>query len=198
MIRLELFDKRYRDLAQVSRDFDVASGGVGSSRGVDVFASGTGLPGMRWRMSLSSIVARRTEPASGVLARAPFDVTTSIATVINQSFGPSWHVGLSQRYATGRPFTPVTAATHDAARDVWVPQYGAPMSERLPAVRRVDLGLTHLRRIGAQNVVMYSSVTNVFDRENVFMYRYSQDYTLRIPIRSMFKRSYYVGFSFNH
>jgi vitamin B12 transporter len=195
MIRLELFDKRYQDLAQVDRDFDVVNGGVGSSRGADLFVSGSGLPGMRWRVSLSSIVAKRTEPASGVLAPAPFDVTHSVTTVVNQSFGPSWHLGLSQRYATGRPFTPVTSATFDATRNVWDPQYGAPMSERLPAFRRVDLGLTHLRRIGTTNTVFYSSISNIFDRENVFLYRYTQDYTSRIPIRSMFKRSYYVGAS---
>lgn len=195
MIRVELFDKRYHDLVQMSRDNDIARGGVGSSRGADLFVSGTGLPGMRWRVSLSSIVAKRTEPVSGLLAAAPFDVTTSVATVINQSFGPSWHLGFAQRYATGRPFTPVTSATFDAARDVWVPTYAAPMSERLPAFRRVDLGLTHLRRIGSANVVLYSSASNVFDRTNVFMYRYSQDYSVRVPIRSMFKRTYYVGTS---
>jgi hypothetical protein len=67
------------------------------------------------------------------------------------------------------------------------------MSERLPSFRRVDLGLTHLRRVGAMNLVFYAAASNVFDRENVFMYRYSADYSVRIPIRSMFKRTYYAG-----
>jgi vitamin B12 transporter len=195
MIRLELFDKQYRDLAQVTRDFDVDSGGVGSARGADLFVSGSGFPGMKWRVSLSSIVSKRTDPNTGLLVRAPFDVSTSVTTVVNHAITPAWHLGFSQRYATGRPFTPVTSATFDATRNVWDPQYGAPMSERLPAFRRIDLGVTHLRRIATKTVVMYSSVSNVFDRDNIYMYRYSQDYTLRIPIRSMFKRSYYVGFS---
>jgi hypothetical protein len=195
MVRIELFDKQYDELAQVTRDFDVVAGGVGSSRGAELFVAGSGIPGVRWRVSLSSIVSRRTEPMTGVLARAPFDVSTSLTTVVNKSFGPRWHLGLSQRYATGRPFTPVTGATFDVTRNVWTPEYGEPMSERLPAFRRVDLGLTHLRRVGSTNVVIYSSASNLFDRENVFMYRYNADYSMRIPIRSMFKRSYYVGFS---
>jgi hypothetical protein len=195
MIRLELFDKRYHDLTQMSQDNDVVRGGVGSSRGADLFLAGSGLPGMRWRVSLSALVAKRTEPMSGILALAPFDVSTSVATIINQSFGPRWHLGFAHRYATGRPFTPVASATYDSARAVFVPEYASPMSERLPSFRRIDLGLTHLRRIGATNLVLYSSVSNVFDRENVFMYRYSSDYSVRVPIRSMFKRTYYVGTS---
>jgi hypothetical protein len=76
-----------------------------------------------------------------------------------------------------------------------VPQYGAPMSERLPSFRRVDLSLTHLRKVAAANAVFFFSVSNALDRENVFMYRYTQDYSERIPVRSLFKRSYYVGAS---
>jgi vitamin B12 transporter len=195
MLRLELFEKRYRHLTQVTRDFDVVSDGVGSSRGADLFAAGTGIPGMRWRLSLSGIVAERTEPASGALTRAPFDVTHSATAVVTHSFTPAWHVGLSHRYATGRPHTPVTSATYDSVRDVYVPQYGAPMSERLPAFQRLDVSVTHLRRLGAANVVLYSSVSNVFDRDNIHAYRYSSDYSVRVPIRSLFKRSFYVGAS---
>jgi hypothetical protein len=195
MLRLELFEKRYHDLAQTTRDYDVVRNGVGSARGADLFIAGSGLPGMRWRVSLSSIVARRTDPNTGSMARAPFDVTNSLTTVINQALSPAWHLGFSQRYATGRPFTPVVGATFDATQNVWVPQYGAAMSDRLPPFRRVDLGLTHLRRVGAVNAVFFLSASNLFDRENVFTYRYTQDYSMRIPIRSLFKRSYYVGAS---
>jgi hypothetical protein len=195
MIRLELFDKRYRELAQVTRDFDVVADGIGSSRGADLFVAGSGIPRTKWRVSLSSIVSKRTEPSTGVLTRSAFDVTNSLTTVINHSITPRWHLGFSQRYATGRPYTPITGALFDSANDVWVPQYGTPMSERLPAFQRVDLGFTHLRRIGKNTAVMYLSLSNVFDRENVFTYRYTQDYSSRIPVRSLFKRSVYVGAS---
>ena len=195
MLRLEVFEKRYQHLAQATRDFDVVGGGAGSSRGADFFASGTGFPGMKWRLSLSAIAATRTDPASGLLARAPFDITRSVTAVVTQTITPAWHAGFSHRSATGRPFTPVTSATYDATRDVYVPIYGAPMTERLPAFRRLDFSLTHLRRIAATNVVLYSSVSNLLDRDNIHAYRYSSDYATRIPIRSLFKRSFYVGAS---
>ena len=195
MIRLEVFDKQYHDLAQATRNYDVSAGGVGSGRGADLFVAGSGLPGVRWRLSLSSIVAKRTDPNTLELSRAPFDVTNSITTVINKSFGPAWHLGFTQRYATGRPFTPVAAAAFDVAQNVWIPQYGASMSERIPAFRREDLGLTHLHRLSGANAVFFVSVNNFLDRENIYAYRYSQDYSVRIPIRSIFKRSFYAGAS---
>jgi hypothetical protein len=193
MIRVEFFDKRYHDLAQLTRDNDVTRDGVGSSRGVDLFIAGSGLPGMRWRMSLSALLAKRTDASTGVLARAPSDVSRSVTTVVQQSLGGGWQLAVSHRYATGRPFTPVLNATHDVRRDVWIPTYGDAMSERLPSFRRVDLGLTHVRRVGGVNAVMFASVDNLFDRENVYTYRYTRDYQSRIPVRSLFKRSFYVG-----
>jgi hypothetical protein len=42
-------------------------------------------------------------------------------------------------------------------------------------------------------LVLFASVNNLFNRMNIYEYRYSTDYTQRIPVRSLFNRSYYVG-----
>jgi hypothetical protein len=36
-------------------------------------------------------------------------------------------------------------------------------------------------------------VSNVLDRTNVYQYTYNADYTRRIPVRSLFNRSFYFG-----
>src|SRR5690606_16160349 len=46
LLRVEAYHKRYRDLAQQTRDYGIAGGGRGTSRGADVFARLTGLPGL--------------------------------------------------------------------------------------------------------------------------------------------------------
>jgi hypothetical protein len=122
-------------------------------------------------------------------------VSQSITAVVQQSLAAGWYLGVSHRYATGRPFTPVVSATYEPRREIWIPEYAAPMSDRLPAFQRADVSLTHLRRIAGFNAVFFSSVSNLFDRENVFTYRYTPDYRSRIPVRSLFKRSFYVGAS---
>ena len=194
LARIELYKKDYHDLAQLGPNQIVTGGGTGSSRGADVFLKG-GLPGrIAGRISYSYVDAKRTDPITGMRARAPFDVTNSFTLVADKSFGVGWSASGAVRYATGKPYTPVTGATFDQSRSLWVPQYSAPYSERLAPLERVDLSLSRYMRLSPQTfLVMFASVNNLFDRVNIYEYRYSADYSQRIPIRSLFNRSFYVG-----
>jgi hypothetical protein len=159
-----------------------------------VFLKGD-LPGIiSGRISYSYVDARRTDPGTGREARAPFDVTHSLTLVAEKNFGVGWSVSGALRYATGKPYTLVTGATFDAARNIWVPQYGEPFSQRLPPLQRVDLSLSRFMRLSPQTfLVVFASVNNLFDRVNVYEYRYNADYTQRLAVRSLFNRSFYVG-----
>jgi hypothetical protein len=192
--RLEVYDKRYRDLAQLSLDRVVVGGGTGNSRGADLFLKGA-IPGViGGRVSYSFVDAQRTDPGSGVQASAPFDVTHSLTIVADRDLGLGWDVSGAFRYATGKPYTPVTGATFDQTRQTWVPSYSAPFSERLEPLKRVDLSISRFTRLSPQSyLVLFASVNNLFDRVNIYQVRYNADYTRRIPVRSLFKRSYYVG-----
>ena len=132
---------------------------------------------------------------SGGLAGTAFHggLLTALA---ERGWGRGWRTAVAYRYATGRPFTPVAAAPHDPARARWVPTYGAPISQRLPAFHRLDATASYFRRFGAswQGVAFYS-LSNALDRANVHAYRYTADYSARIPVRSIFNRSHYVGMS---
>ena len=196
--RLEFYDKRYRDLAQLTLDRDVVGGGRGRSRGADLFLKGA-IPGViGGRVSYSFVDAQRTDPNSGLPARAPFDVTHSLTLVAEKSFGIGWSASGAFRYATGKPYTPVAGATFDQTRQMWIPTYSAPFSERVAPLQRVDLSISRFRRLSPQSyLVVFASVNNLLDRVNIYQYRYNADYTQRIPVRSLFKRSYYVGGSFS-
>ncbi len=197
--RVELYEKRYRDLAQLTMDRFVVGGGTGRSRGADVFLKGTIAGVIGGRMSYSYVDSRRTDPGTGLQARAPFDVTHSLTLVADKNFGVGWSASGALRYATGKPYTPVSGATFDQSRNVWVPSYAAPFSQRLPPLQRVDLSLSRFMRLSPQTfLVLFASVNNLFDKVNVYDYRYSPDYTKRIPIRSLFNRSFYVGGSISY
>jgi hypothetical protein len=192
--RVEIYRKDYSELAQLGPDKIVAGGGTGRSSGVDVFLKGEKQGVMGGRISYSYVDAKRTDPITGQQARAPFDVTHSFTLVAEKNFGVGWNASGAVRYATGKPFTPVAGATFDQSRSIWVPHYGAGYSERLPPLRRVDLSLSKFTRLSPQTfLVLFASVNNLFDRVNIYDYRYNPDYTQRIPIRSLFNRSFYVG-----
>jgi hypothetical protein len=66
-------------------------------------------------------------------------------------------------------------------------------------LQRVDLSISRFIPLGAQSfLVLFASVNNLFDKVNVYEYRYNTDYTHRIAVRSLFNRSFYVGGSFSY
>jgi hypothetical protein len=194
MLRVEAYDKRYDDLAQRTRDYDVVSGGTGRARGVDVFAKGRAALGVTGRVSYSFVSSRRLDPDAGVVTRSPFDVSHTVTAVAERTLLGGVRASIAYRYATGRPFTPVTGSTYDALQQVYVPTYGAPMSERLPAFRRLDFSTSYFRQItpGLQSVV-FVSLMNMLDRTNAQRYRYNADYSRRFIVSSLFERSVYFG-----
>ncbi len=196
LLRMEAYHKAYRDLAQQTRDREVTSGGRGSTAGADVFLRWRGLPLVDGRIAYSFIRARRTDPDTRVLARSPFDVTHTLSVVAEHKWGSRFTLSGAWRHSTGRPYTPVAGAAFNAGEGVWVPVYGAPYGERLPAFQRVDLSASLLHSFGGRNLtVFFVGIQNALDRVNVYGYRYSADYSTKIAERSQFKRSVYVGAS---
>ncbi len=194
-LRIEAYSKRYDDLALQTRDYRVRPNARGTSRGIDVFYKGR-LPvgGIELRTISSYLVARRSDPESGAIVRAPFDVSSTHAIIAERGLASGVRLGLSYRSATGKPYTPIVGATYDAARDLYVPTYGVPMSERFPSLRRMDISVSRFRAITPSLAsVMYASVSNVFDRANVQSWKYSRDYTKREGTKSIFNRAVYFG-----
>ena len=194
MLRVEAYDKRYDDLAQRTRDYDVVGGGTGRARGVDVFAKGQAALGVTGRVSYSFVSSRRTDPDAGVVTRAPFDITHTVTAVAERTLVGGVRASIAYRFATGRPFTPVTGSTYDSQQQVYVPVYGEPMSERLPAFRRLDFSTSYFRQLtpGLQSVV-FVSLMNMLDRTNAQRYSYNADYSRRHVVGSLFERSVYFG-----
>jgi hypothetical protein len=129
-----------------------------------------------------------------VVTRAPFDVSHTMTAVAERTIVSTLRASVAWRYATGRPFTPVSGAMYDAAQHVYVPSYAAPMTERLPTFRRLDFSTSYFRQInpGLQSVV-FVSLMNLLDRNNVQRYRYNADYSQRFADSSLFERSVYFG-----
>ncbi|HEX6053239.1 MAG TPA: hypothetical protein VFZ21_28420, partial [Gemmatimonadaceae bacterium] len=177
-----------------TRDYDVVAGGTGRATGVDVFVKGRGPLGLTGRVSYSFVSSRRTDPDTRIVTRAPFDVTHTLTTVAERAIIGGLRASVAYRYATGRPFTPVVGSEFDASQQVFVPEYGEPMSERLPAFRRVDLSASYFRQVTPSlQTVLFASVMNLFGRENAQSVRYTADYSDRRIVPSLFERSVYFG-----
>lgn len=196
---LEIYDKRYRDLVGLTPDKRVVAGGVGEAWGLDVFARHDLWPFAKIRATYSYVDSRRTDPGSGIVARAPFDIRNSMSTFIDQALPKGFDMAIGFRYASGKPFTPVAGAVRDTATGQWTPVYGAPSSARMPVYSKLDFSFSRVTHPFVNTVVVYyAEINNVLDRDNLFGYNYSADYSQRIPQRSLFKRALFFGATLTH
>lgn len=195
LLRIEAYEKHYGALAQLDRDYRPALSGTGRARGADLFLK-TPLPGsFSGRFTYSFVDTQRTDPNNGRMVAAPWDITHTISLVLERQIG-GWHTSLGWRYGTGRPITPVTGG-RQLTDGSWAPIYGEPASERLPSLQRLDLLAyrTWLFEHG-RGMTVYVSINNVLNRENVYSYSYSEDYSQRQIVRSFFGRVLYFGAMF--
>jgi len=195
LLRVETYEKHYGALAQLDRDYRLALNGTGRAQGADLFFK-TPLPALfSGRFTYSFVDTQRTDPNTGRMAKAPWDVTQSITLVLERQIC-DWNCSLGWRYATGRPITPVIGG-QQSSNGTWAPVYGEAGSERLPALQRLDLLAyrTWLFEHGL-GMTIYVSINNVLDRENVYSYAYSDDYSRRQVVPSLFNRVLYFGAMF--
>ena len=199
MARVEVYDKAYDDLVGLTHDKVVVGGGTGHARGADLFLKRAIAKYLSTRITYTFVDSKRTDPSTGRTAPAAFDITNSLTLIADQQLPKGWSVSGAFRYATGKPYTPITGATFDATAGIWDPQYAAPNSERLPASQRLDLAMSRVTRLGPRYILVYFfSLDNVLNRVNLYQYAYNADYTQRIPVRSLFNRSIYFGASLTH
>lgn len=196
LLRVEVYERRFSELVQLDRDRFAVSGGSGSARGADVFARMSLPSSLEARAVYSLVHARRTDPQTLQVTAAAFDVRHSALLLVEKGWRDRFTLGAAYRFATGRPFTPVVGANlvADSAGTRWVPLHGTPYSERLPSFHRFDLsaGILHAAP-GGGLVSTYVSLYNLLDRENVAGYRYSADFSRRLPVRSTIGRGVFFG-----
>lgn len=190
-VRVEGYDKRYRDLWQFAPDFSPVGGGTGHARGMDMQARLRLGASSRMRLTYSHVHARRTDPASQRLAPTLADITHSLVWVSERTWR-SLTVSSALRYASGRPFTDIVGGVTDSAP--LAPQYAAPFAARLPTYSRTDVSLSWYRGLGERRgMVLWASASNLFGRRNVMRYRWSDDFRTRMPVLAPFNRSVFFG-----
>ncbi|HEX5727122.1 MAG TPA: TonB-dependent receptor [Longimicrobiaceae bacterium] len=192
LLRVEVYQKRYRDLVQLGRAYKLGDNGTGTTRGLDLFLRATAPGDIATRLSYSLVSARRTDPNTGVMARSPFDITHNLVLIAEREWRARWRLGATYHASTGAPFTEVVGA--HPVEDRFLPEYGKPFGARLPRFERLDLTASRLLSLWQGNLsTVYVSVNNALNRDNVSGYRYNEDYTERAPAGSLFRRTVYFG-----
>ena len=204
LVRLEAYYKPYRNLVLDDPDLNFANTGNGRASGIDLFCKYGAFLNTRFSgwMAYSLLRSRRLQTRHiGFEMRheeapSPFDITHNLTLVTKGLIVRTLSGGLTLRYATGRPITPIVDAVLGADESYYLPVEGPVGSERLPSFQQIDGQLSYVHFFGSgHQAVFYLAVNNLLNRANVLDYDYSIDYTQRQPRTSLFRRSIYFGTS---
>jgi tetratricopeptide (TPR) repeat protein len=159
--------------------------GTGKATGVDLLARWTGSE--RWDGWVSySYLSSQVELVDGQTVSATYDVPHTLTTV-GQVYSGSWMLGVTARYATGRPFTPILGAQNADDPDGFPePLYGDPSGARLDDYFRLDARITRFVSLSSGLLVVYLELLNVLDRDNVSTIVYDANFENPQPVESIF------------
>ncbi|MFQ6114589.1 MAG: carboxypeptidase-like regulatory domain-containing protein [bacterium] len=204
--RVEIYYKDYDNLVLEHDVLGFTNRGHGYARGVDIFFKHGVLfqNKLNGWISYSFLQSRRLQTRNLVngemeeFAPSPFDITHNFTLVAKYSPSSRLTAGLSYRYATGRPITPIVDAKRHPQFDFYLPIEGAVGSERLPSYQRLDANLSYYLPLrGNNHAVFYLAVSNLLNRQNVLDYDYSFDYRQRTPRTTNYSRFIYFGVAVN-
>jgi vitamin B12 transporter len=187
--RIELYHKEYDRLPLEHPELHYDNGGYGYARGIDMMAKGRLLPRLDGWISYGFVDTRRKWLDYEEYSPSSYDVTHNLTLIATYRITDAFRTGVNFKYATGRPFTPVTGAVYREEYDVYEPVYGPKNSDRYDNFRRLDFRFMYFRQLfGRFFTVFYLEAINVLNINNLFGYTYSRDYSERDEIQSYFGR----------
>jgi outer membrane receptor protein involved in Fe transport len=157
---------------------------TGVSKGIELFVRrDTGR--LNWWMNYAFASVRESFDFTG----APFEVLGDTSPrrfdqrhsfSIDLIFRPkdNWHVGAGWEIREGWPYTPryVETVTHPSGNENRSLVLGEFLSARYPVYHRLDMKISHWYDYGRVQMRVAFGLTNVYNRENVRRYSYTQGF----------------------
>lgn len=161
----------------------VDNSGFGYAQGVDFFfRDRKSIKNFDYWISYSAIDTKRLYQ-NYVSQVTPDYVSTHNLNIIAKYFVEKLQTNFSfsYNYASGRPY--------------YDPNSASFLSEKAPDYHNLALTVSYLMTIKKVFTVIYLSVDNIANQQNILGYRYSADGQQRYPIQPAIYRSFFLGFN---
>ena len=182
---VEVYQKDYQNLVVVNTLEDYSNDGQGFARGIEFFLQKKAGSLVGW-LSYALSVAKRREYLDTQEYDFDFDQRHLLSLTLSYNFPkpdkPKWYmpavIGLTSRYASGRPYTPIVSAERNLSGG-WMPVRGETNSRRFSPFHnlnlRVEWQFSLSRKLQGTSFI---EMWNMSNRRNVlgFSYQYSEEY----------------------
>ena len=175
--RVEVYTKNLVDLPLSDTLLNYTNEGHGFSRGIEIFLQKRLRGNTFGWVSYAYSASKRKEGDDKELLDFDYDLRHMFNLVATHKLERAWQVGLKWRYASGRPFTPLAYRIRDPVDGDWQPVWGERKSSRYPSYHRLDLRLEREFLLFGLRSVAFLEAMNLYNRQNVVMYEYNDDYS---------------------
>lgn len=187
-VRIEAYYKNYKDLPLEHTTLNYDNSGYGYAKGIDIIFKSSNFFGIDGWFSYGIMDSKRKWMDYEEFTNSDYNITHNASIVALYSLTDSWQVGLSCKFATGRPYTPVVSSIFHIDQNVYEPVYGSKNSATYQMYKRVDLRVMYLFQLFGKFGVCFVEGLNILNFNNLFGYSYSLDYSSKKEIASYFGR----------
>jgi hypothetical protein len=159
------------------------SGGSGRSTGFETLLRAQRGSLFAWLAYTYSRSTRRDAPDAPGRPFA-YDQTHLVSAVASYGRGP-WRYGLRWQLATGLPYTEVTGAVWSPELNHHLPTFGEPYAARMGTSHSLDLRVERIWQRRGYRIAAFADLGNVYRRERVLRYQYSDDFMTKKPVADM-------------
>jgi hypothetical protein len=161
----------------------IGNNGRGYTYGGELLGTYRGGPWFAW-LSYSYSTSRRVDRPGEEERLFTFDQPHSMNAAVSWKRG-KWQLGGRFQLYSGLPHTPPLGSVFDSDRNIYVPIYGEPNTDRAPIHHQLDLRVDRSWKWGPVEMTGFIDVQNVYMNTSVVTYFYSYDYTQRSAFKSL-------------
>ncbi|MBA2538098.1 MAG: TonB-dependent receptor [Deltaproteobacteria bacterium] len=164
-------------------DSGLVNEGRGTSVGGELLATYRGGPWFGW-LSYSYSHSTRIDAPGQPKRLFTFDQPHSLNAAASWKKG-KWTLGGRFQVYSGLPFTPALGSIFDSDRNIHIPLYADPNSERAPIHHQLDLRVDRSWKAGPVRLTGFLDIQNVYMNTSVVTFFYNYDFTQRSAFESL-------------
>jgi outer membrane receptor protein involved in Fe transport len=164
-------------------DTTLVNQGRGTTYGGELLATYRGGPWFGW-LSYSYSKSTRVDAPGQPKRLFSFDQPHSMNAAVSWKKG-KWQLGGRFQLYSGLPFTPALGSVFDSDRNIHIPLYAEPNSERAPIHHQLDLRVDRSWKAGPVRLTAFLDVQNVYMNTSVVTFFYNYDFTQRAAFESL-------------
>ncbi|MFC2134844.1 TonB-dependent receptor domain-containing protein [Bacteroidota bacterium] len=177
-----LLDEPFQEYLYLNHE-NIVSSGIANSKGIEIMLQQKMSNNFYGIISAAFFKCKYRDP-NGIWRDRIVDNKVLLAVEGGYKLDESWEFGFRWNYAGGAPYTPFNfLASITSQHGIY--DTDKIMTQRLPAYQNFSIRIDKRFYFSGSNLILYLSVWNLFDRENISLHGWARDQGIAVTYKQM-------------